>query len=395
MQGNLKDFSITNILPIIKAETKTGLLEVKGENRVILVSFLGGSVVYAQYGDNGWFTRLRDMLGTARLVSKEVWKSLETYADAPEHFWPSLANVIPPEAASAALRRQVTDTLFDLLRYKRGTYTFTAMKNVEYPSQLINPMDVDFLLMEGCRIADEFGMIDKQLPKPDKFLRQSILSEDEMKAKRAAKGENEPPDFQDTMEFAILSARGVEITDHEVKILSVMERPRQLKRILSMADLSSFDASNAVLSLLNKKVIVEMTSNEVLAFEKPQAQSPTGGYVAITFALLLLAFGLFHRASYWHPQQMANWRALCGTIAEMRARSELAEIREAIGIYYLQKGQMPSSMLELTRSGIISDNLLKDPWKRDYVYQLGQDQFSIFSLGADGILSGDDVTFTE
>ncbi len=395
MQGNLKDFSITNILPIIKAETKTGLLEVKGENRVILVSFLGGSVVYAQYGDNGWFTRLRDMLCTARHVTPEVWKSLEQYADTPEHFWPSLANVIPPEAASAALRRQVTDTLFDLLRYKRGTYTFTAMKSVEYPSQLINPMDVDFLLMEGCRIADEFGMIDKQLPKPDKFLRRSILSEEEMQAKRAAKNEVEPPDFRDTMEFAILSARGVEITDHEVKILSVMGRPRQLKLILNMADLSSFDASNTVLSLLNKKVVAEMTPNEVLAFEKPRAQSATGGYVAIAFAMLLLAFGVFHRASYWHPLQMANWRALCGAVAGMQARSDLAEIREAVGIYYLQKGQMPSSLLELARSGIIGGDSLKDPWRRDYVYQLGPDQFSLFSLGADGAPSADDVTFTE
>lgn len=395
MQGNLKDFSITNILPIIKAETKTGLLEVKGENRTILVSFQGGSVVYAQYGDNGWFTRLRDMLSTARLVTPEVWKSLEQYADTPEHFWSSLANVIPPESASAALRRQVTDTLFDLLRYKRGMYTFTAMKNVEYPNHLINPMDVDFLLMEGCRIADEFGMIEKQLPKPDRFLRRSILSEEEMQAKRAAKNEVEPPDFRDTMEFAILSVRGVEITDHDVKILSVMNRPRQLKQILNMADLSSFDASNAVLALLNKKVIVEMTSNEVLAFEKPRARSATGGYVAIAFAVLLLVFGIFHRASYWHPLQMKNWRALCAAIAEMRARNDLAGIREAIDIYYMQKGQMPSSMLELTRSGVISDASLKDPWKRDYVYQLGQDEFSLFSLGVDGAPSGDDVTLAE
>ncbi|MBI5638766.1 MAG: DUF4388 domain-containing protein [Nitrospinae bacterium] len=395
MQGNLKDFSITNILPIIKAETKTGLLEVKGENRAILVSFQGGNVVYAQYGDNGWFTRLRDMLGTARLVTPEAWKSLEQYADTPEHFWSSLANVIPPESASAALRRQVTDTLFDLLRYKRGTYVFTAMKSVEYPDKLINPMDVDFLLMEGCRIADEFGMIEKQLPKPDKFLRRSILSEEEMRAKRAAKNENEPPDFRDTMEFAILSARGVEINDHEVKILSVMTRPRQLKQILNMADLSSYDASNAVLSALNKKVVVEMTSNEVLAFEKPQAQSATGGYIAIAFALLLLAFGIFHRATYWHPLQMANWRALGGAIAGARAGSELAALHKAIKIYHLRTGQMPSSMLELIRSGIISDDSLKDPWKHDYVYQLGGDQFSLSSLGPDGAPSADDIIFSE
>ncbi len=395
MQGNLKDFSITNILPIIKAETKTGLLEVKGESRTILVSFQGGNVVYAQYGDNGWFTRLRDMLGSARLVTPEVWKTLEQYADAPEHFWPSLASVIPPESASAALRRQVTDTLFDLLRYKRGTYVFTAMKSVEYPNQLINPMDVDFLLMEGCRIADEFGMIEKQLPKPDRFVRRSVLSEEEMKAKRAAKNEVEPPDFRDTMEFAILSARGVDITDQEVKVLSVMGRPRQLKLVLNMADLSAFDASNAVLSLLNKKVIVEMTPNEVLAFEKPRAQSTVGGYIAIVFALLLLGFGVFHRVTYWHPLQMANWRALCGAIAELRAKNDLEGIREAVGIYYLQRGQMPSSLLELTRSGIISDESMKDPWKRNYLYILGPDQFSLSSLGADGVSSADDVAFTE
>ncbi len=396
MQGNLKDFSITNILPIIKAETKTGLLEVKGEHRTILVTFLNGAVVYAQYGDNTWIIRARDTLFAAQMLMPDGWKQLEQYSEAPEHFWTSLANIVPPESAGAVLRRQVTDTLFDLLRYKKGTYTFTAMKSVEYPNTLLNPMDVDFLLMEGCRIADEFGIIERQLPKPEKFLRRAILSEEEMQANRRAKDEKEPVDFRDTMEFAILSARGVEINDHEAKVLAVMGRPRHVRQILSMADLSNFDASTAILGLLNKKVIVEMTPREVLAFEKPKAASAAGSYVLLAFAVVVVGFALFHRATYWHPRQVAAWRALSHTIADAQAQNELSDIYKAIRIYYLRNQQMPSSLLELSRSGVVREKMLKDPWKRDFIYQLGQEEFRLYSVGADGLPgTPDDIAFTE
>ena len=46
--GNLQDFNITNILPIIKAENQTGVLEVKYKDDVIKITFLEGQVVYGE-----------------------------------------------------------------------------------------------------------------------------------------------------------------------------------------------------------------------------------------------------------------------------------------------------------------------------------------------------------
>lgn len=396
MQGNLKDFAITSILPIIKAETKTGTLEVKNEPKTILVGFVDGSVVYAQYGDESSLRRARETLFAAGLIAPDGWRALEQQAGNPEHFWTSLANVVPPEAAQRVLRRQITDTLFDLLRQKKGTYAFHAMKKVEYPSKLVNPMDVDFLLMEGCRIADEYSQLEKRLPNPNRFLRRAIFAPGELPAAgKKGKEVAEPADFRDTVEFSILSGRGIEVNEHEMKVLSVMGKPRPLKAIMEMVDLSQFDASNAVISLLTRKIAAEMSLAEMAAATRPEEQKQYGGYAVAGILALLLAGALYVRATALHPMQMANWKALAGTVATASAKRGMGELLDGLRIHYAHTGKEARSLEEAVRAGNIRRSKLIDPWGNPYEMKVVEGGFTISSLGLDGVASADDVSLAE
>ncbi len=85
-----------------------------------------------------------------------------------------------------------------------------------------------------------------------------------------------------------------------------------------------------------------------------------------------------------------------GQARRVRAKSDIAEIKKAIGIYLLQMGKVPQQLDELKQpfkenpEGIF-DGSLKDPWGRVYVYEVtGSRKFVITTFGADGNPGGED-----
>ncbi|MBI5179150.1 MAG: DUF4388 domain-containing protein [Nitrospinae bacterium] len=390
LQGNLKDFSITNILPILKTENKTGILEVKNEEKTVRIGFVEGQVVYAHAGEEGLIGRLKETLVAGGMITLDGWRHLEGYAGSPDLLWTTLAKVVPPETASRLLRRQVTDTLFDLLRFKKGTYSFNAAKTVDYPASLINPMDVDFLLMEGCRIADEFSQLEVKLPKPSAVLRKAILSQEEQtgdKGKSLAASRN----FADTLEFVVLQERGVEINEHENKVLSVMETPKPVRAILNSVDLSSFDASAAMLSLMGKHIVVEMSRRELAAADKPRAARMMPGYIFLAVVAAVMVAAGWHRLSYMHPSQMEAWKALSGEVNGAKARYELDGLCNKLEAFQFQAGKPVKAPDDLLKSGVATRRELTDPWGTPYRFESVEGGWLIRSVGEDRVLSADDV----
>ncbi len=50
LKGNLRDFTITQLLNLINLARKTGTLIIEGSNERVLVSFREGKLAYAQVG---------------------------------------------------------------------------------------------------------------------------------------------------------------------------------------------------------------------------------------------------------------------------------------------------------------------------------------------------------
>ena len=89
---------------------------------------------------------------------------------------------------------------------------------------------------------------------------------------------------------------------------------------------------------------------------------------------------------------------------ESRAKADISSIGVALGLYELDLGSYPENLEALTTNpssnpdwkGPYLDNLPIDPWGHPYRYQApGQhnpSKFDIYSVGHDGIESGDDIT---
>ncbi len=73
------------------------------------------------------------------------------------------------------------------------------------------------------------------------------------------------------------------------------------------------------------------------------------------------------------------------------AKADVANIRNAVEIYRLNNGSYPTSLQEIAGVGKSLRKLPKDPWGKDYHYQVNANAFTLYSTGADGVEGGSGV----
>jgi general secretion pathway protein G len=88
--------------------------------------------------------------------------------------------------------------------------------------------------------------------------------------------------------------------------------------------------------------------------------------------------------------------------ANTKAEADLQKINGAIKMYYMEEKKYPDSLEELVNGTTEGgepyldggSKALKDPWKREYVYNFtgsGRPPYSLMSYGEDGVPSQDDI----
>ena len=88
--------------------------------------------------------------------------------------------------------------------------------------------------------------------------------------------------------------------------------------------------------------------------------------------------------------------------ANTKAEADLQKINGAIKMYYMEEKKYPDSLDELVNGTTEGGEpyldggpkALKDPWKREYLYNYtgsGRPPYSLLSYGEDGVPSQDDV----
>ncbi|MEE8484735.1 MAG: DUF4388 domain-containing protein [Nitrospinota bacterium] len=392
LQGNLKDFAITNILPMIKMESKTGSLEVKFKNDYVRIVFLEGQIVYGETVAERDAKRVRDTLLANRLMSQEGWGQLQKqHSDTLDSMWNVLVTMVSPDTTKRLLRRQVTDAVFELMRFQKGVYKFAAAKQVEYPEKLITPMDVDFLLMEGARITDELSMVEKRLPPKTTFLRKAILSEES--PDESVQMDASQREFAESLELEILKERGVSVSEAERSVLSIIHEYRRVGELLDMADLSYFDACAAIVSLLKKQVLTPVSRKKVVAAKSATAKSgAVFGYVLILAAVALVALAGQYRFNNF-PGQIADAEKAVESLLAQGVKAELKNIFYGLKVYSYQAGKQADTLRDLVSAGIIEQKNLTDPWGRPYEYATNENGFALFSLGPDGRNKGGEIFF--
>ena len=165
LQGNLQEFSLPNIFQLVKMSAKSGSLTIRRDGESGTVFFRNGMITYACSSPQA--LPLGERLVKAGAISKAQLKQALT-AQKKSTDGVRLGHIllkqgrIDRETLEQAVREQIQDSAFTFFRWSDGEFEFGAEESPPEEDILVE-MNVENVIMEGCRRIDEWELIFEQL----------------------------------------------------------------------------------------------------------------------------------------------------------------------------------------------------------------------------------------
>jgi hypothetical protein len=189
LQGNLKDFSTTQLLNLINLSGKTGLLTIfegvktgekdamggermaAGEERA-KVSFRTGKLIFASM--NGREGSLVSVLNKAGKLTDEQARIIRERAkDASDKRLALLlvgANYVTQNDIVNCIQQHTLDVVYNLLTWNQGPFTFADDAQPD-KDRILVPIDLENVIIEGSRRIKEIEQLNEHLPNLDMALK--------------------------------------------------------------------------------------------------------------------------------------------------------------------------------------------------------------------------------
>lgn len=363
LKGTLKDFGIADIFQLIAQQQKVGVLHLAEGEQEVHVSFKDGNVVRAESTLRKKRELLGDMLVRAGVITpQQLEEALEEQKRTLKRVGDILvaSGAVSRQALRETTQLQTTETLYKLFVWKSGTYEFEA-KEVELDSEGVAPIRSESVLMEGFRRVDEWPLIRKKVSSPAMtFERLKPLEEPQESAR---KGDGE---------------RGQAVGPNEQQVYRLADPGRDVQFIVDRSRLGEFEASKALLNLVNLGYLKPIAPPVFSSSESEPARrgwieplARAAGQVAMTLVLLGALALLLTRVDLrglrlWGPGERAfEGSAVLGFVG----RWQRSRIESALSAYRAVHGAVPDDLQELVSQGILAPSDLRYPWRERYYYR--------------------------
>ncbi|MBI5378779.1 MAG: DUF4388 domain-containing protein [Nitrospirae bacterium] len=402
LEGNIRDFGLTDIFQLISIQRKTGVLAVEGDEDAVQIAFRDGMIVGAESDRKYEENRLGMVLVRSGMVADEqVRRALEVQKETRQKLGNILLvnQVISKAALKEALQLQMEETIYKIFRWRKGVYRFNQ-ETVDYDPELITPVDPQHILMDGIRMIDEWPFIEKKIPSLGMVFRLRNGALDRVVRR-------EDPDEEDlsALEHAFLgqegssttSSRGdgdkIHVTPDEERVLLLIDGEKDVSTIVDASRLGEFTVCKTLANFRSYGLIEEVEQRprikleaEVRGFRELARSVTTYGVVFAVGLLLLLFLAKGERLfSLLSPSEMH-------ALHEVMARSQLDALAFQIQVYRASYGRYPPTLGMLVEEGNLGSADIQDPWGREFAYRPLAGGFELLSFGQDGTEgSGDDI----
>ncbi|MCZ2126810.1 MAG: DUF4388 domain-containing protein [Anaerolineales bacterium] len=172
LRGNLRDFTITQLLNLVNLAGKTGTLVIDGVSEQAFVSFREGKLAYARIGkDDG---RLASVLYKASKLNANQYKAIIDRAGQISDKELGLvlinAGYVSREDIILNLQAYFTDMVRRLFTWVEGIFRFEA--EMMPPEDRINVrLDLENIIIEGSRQLRELEQLQDEIPSLDMALK--------------------------------------------------------------------------------------------------------------------------------------------------------------------------------------------------------------------------------
>jgi len=341
LRGDLKDFGIADVFQLIGQQRKTGVLEFNGDGQPIQILFDKGAVVSAAPIGSWPDAAFGEMLMRCGLLSRDRVDGLQRECGASAR---TLAGVVTARGwlGEGELRKieelLTRETIFSVLRWKAGSFDFTA-KKIEHVRSADSLLGAEQILMDGLRMVDEWQSFADLVPSDDTVFRR-LLS------------------FEQYGERCSGETPG-QLANAE-RIFELVDGRLPVRRIIDLSMRGTFDSVRA-LAQLHQCEIIETVELEGLApssevgHEEARQRLPLGRFAALVSLALLAAVTAVIQI------QSGAGDPPDAFVIQRPAALELARIahgkhrvRHALDIYWFTHGRWPTNLAELAENGFLS-----------------------------------------
>jgi len=165
LQGNLQEFSLPNILQLVKMSAKSGALAIRREGESGKIFFRNGMIYYA-YAAPQLLPLGERLIKSGAISGAQLEEALAAQKKAGEGA--RIGSIllrqgrIDRETLEQAVREQIQDTAFNFFSWADGEFEFGA-EDSSLEEDILVEMSVETVIMEGCRRIDEWELIFEQL----------------------------------------------------------------------------------------------------------------------------------------------------------------------------------------------------------------------------------------
>jgi len=172
LKGNLRDFSITQLLNLINLARKTGTLTVERPPERADLCFREGKLVYASLGNQ--HNRLDQiLLKTGRLTTEQtrlIQTQVNTTDDKELGLWLINTGYVTQKDILQSVRQHMLEIVYQLFTWTDGKFRFEP-NQLPPPERITVPISLENVIIEGTRRMKEWEQLQDELPNLDMALR--------------------------------------------------------------------------------------------------------------------------------------------------------------------------------------------------------------------------------
>lgn len=374
LDGNLRVFSLTEILQMLGMQRKTGILTVEGPKDTITVAFVTGRVVSVESSSNPIENRLGTLLVKAgRLSPEDLAVALERQRKGSERLGRLLLGeeTVRPEDLREAFRIQVHGILFNAFGWTDGRFRFAPEANVDHDPDLFPPLPAESILLEAARTFDELPAAEQKIPSNELVFRR-VAGATALKLTSAGSAE------EGTMT----------VSKREAETWKWIDGRRTVGEIRQRAFLSDLDVLKSISDLLDRALIEE-------GYVRASAPAPVSPS-RVSFAAVvpwLPVIVLAGASIALMPRNPANllFRPVrenvpVARLVESGSVAQLSTLGRGVRVFHGSTGRYPRTLGDLVSAGVVPETALRDAYGRSYRYILRSEdgKFVIYGRNASG-----------
>jgi len=232
LKGNLKEFSLPNVFQLVKMSAKTGCLTLTREGEEGKVYFRNGQICFAISSPGGIPLGER-LVKAGRITSKQLKAALaeQRITEDAGRLGAILIerDAIDRATLEQAVREQIEDVTFNFFSWSDGEFGFAADETVD-ADDIVLEMNVENVIMEGCRRIDEWELIFEKLGSLEKVPHLAVSE-------------------------AVEETGLVDLTAGEWRVVCCIDDRRDIGTVLKECGLDRFNGAKVIYSLFSAGLV--------------------------------------------------------------------------------------------------------------------------------------------